>query len=548
MAKHKRNFFATVLPGGVFSCGVFVLAAMPPAPAFAVQPQPGETLAAVQEYRYWLPDAIKTLDPQMISTPDEGDAVRQLFEGLMNEDATGAPVPGVADSVDVSGDGLTYRFHLRPGAKWSNGDPVTADDFVYAWRRLADPGTAAEYGDFVLLMNLANAEAVQKGDADPADLGVAAVDDRTLQVTLSRPTPSFLTMVTNPVTFPVPRKIIEAAGAGWTRPGTLVGNGAYVLSAHDLATGIEMTKNPAYWDAANVVMARVTGEVLANPQQAVDRFAAGTLDRAPVPLGQPLPPAISAPGSVQRIPAPCTYAFLFNLGEKGPQALKDVRVRAALSYTFPRDEVTRDILQGAPYPAYSWTHRAIQGVVMPPVDYAGWTQPQRIEQARGLLTEAGFGPENPLELTLRFNTDPLHRKIAEAAARAWQPLGVKLSLDDADWRQQAEWLRTGDFQIARYAWCADYNDAASFLNFMTSDGPNPGGYRNADFDRLMQTARTAPDPAADYGQAELILSQDMPLIPVYHYARATLLSPRIKGVSLQNAMGHWLAKDMYRVE
>ena len=204
------------------------------APAFAVQPAEGEKLAENQSYTFWLLDAIKTSDPHKNSDVEGSDIIRQLFEGLLNEDTTGAPIAGVATSFDLSDDKLTYTFHLRPEAKWSNGDPLTAQDFVYSWQRLANPETASEYAWFMELMNVQNATAVVKGEKPPAELGIKAVDDHTLTVTLTTPTPYFPKMVTHASTFPVNQKVVEAEGDAWTQPGKLVGNGAYVLTSRVL--------------------------------------------------------------------------------------------------------------------------------------------------------------------------------------------------------------------------------------------------------------------------------------------------------------------------
>ena len=201
-------------------------------PASAVQPAEGETLAESQTYTYWLLDAIKTLDPAKNTDVEGSDVLRQLFEGLLNEDATGGMVPGAAESYDESEDRLTYTFTLRD-ARWSNGDPVTAGDFVYAWRRVVDPRTASEYAWFLELMNIRNATQIIAGQLPPDQLGVRAIDDRTLEVRLTAPTPFFLKTLAHATTYPVPQRVVEEHGDAWTQPGNLVGNGAFKLDSHD---------------------------------------------------------------------------------------------------------------------------------------------------------------------------------------------------------------------------------------------------------------------------------------------------------------------------
>ncbi|MFT4013088.1 MAG: peptide ABC transporter substrate-binding protein [Paracoccus sp. (in: a-proteobacteria)] len=517
-------------------------------PAFAVQPATDEKLAQDQSYTFWLADAIRTLDPHKSNDAEGADVLRQLFEGLMNEDPKGAPVPGVAASYDLSDDRLTYTFHLRPEAKWSNGDPVTAEDFVYGWRRLANPETASEYSWFMELMHVANAADVIKGAKKPGELGVKALDARTLEVRLSTPTPYFVKMLGRAPTFPLPRKVVEAKGDAWTQPGNLIGNGAYMLKSHDLGVRITMEKSPNYWDAANVVMQRIQGLTVSDADAALARFQAGDLDRAQIPTGEYPRLAKEFPDQAISVPYACTYAYIFNLSDKGPEALKDVRVRKALSYAMQRETVVNQILQGGQKPAYSWTHWAIEGFGMPQIDYASWSQAERLEKARALLAEAGYGPGKPLKLTLTYNRSEDHRKIAVAAQQFYKALGVQITLNDVDWKVHAERLRNQDFQMARYTWCADYNEASTFLDYFQTDGLNYGKYSDPEFDRLMAESRTSKDPGVQYTAAEKILAGDMPLIPIYHYAKVDMINPAIKGLPTENVMNAWYAKNIYRIQ
>uniref|UniRef100_UPI00396CD17A peptide ABC transporter substrate-binding protein n=1 Tax=Paracoccus sp. TaxID=267 RepID=UPI00396CD17A len=206
-------------------------------PAYAVQPAEGETLAENQTYTFWLLDAIKSLDPAKNTDVEGSDALRQLFEGLMTEDASGEMLPGVAESHEVSDDLLTYTFKLRD-ANWSNGQPVTAEDFVYAWQRVVRPETASEYAWYMELMNIENATAIIAGEMEPDKLGVRAIDDKTLEVTLSDPTPYFINTLSHTTTYPVPRAVVEELGDAWIQPANIVGNGAYTLASHNL--GVEI--------------------------------------------------------------------------------------------------------------------------------------------------------------------------------------------------------------------------------------------------------------------------------------------------------------------
>ena len=526
---------------------IAALALGPALPALAADTAEGETLAKDQSYTFRLPEAIRTLDPQKNADPQGAEVIRQLFEGLMNADAHGAPVPGVAASYDLSQDRLTYTFHLRPQAKWSNGDPVTAGDFVRAWRRLADPETASEQAWYLELMHVENATEVIKGAKKPQELGVAAPDDRTFQVRLSAPSPQLPHMLSHPATYPVNRKALEQ-GDGWTRPGTLVGNGAYQLESHDLGARILMVPNPHYWDAAHVVIRRLQGVTLVDDAQALARYRDGGIDRMRIPAGQYPALKQDRPAEVVVLPQGCTYGLVLNLGDKGPKALRDLRVRQALSLATPRETVVEQILQGGQAPAFGWTHPATQGFSAPVPEAAGLTPAQRLDRARALLAEAGYGPDRRLALSLTFNdTDPTHRKIAEATRDALKPLGVDLVLRDLSWKVQVERMQTGEFELARQTWCADYNEASTFLDIFRTGGANPGHFSDAEYDRLLDHARTAPDPAPDYAAAEAILQHALPVIPVYHYARAELLRGDIRGLPRANMMNEWWAKDLYRV-
>ena len=510
-------------------------------PAGAVQPAEGETLAAEQSFTYWLQDGIGTLDPAAATTAEDKDAVRQLFEGLMNEGPDGTMLPGVAMSHQVSADGFTYAFSLRE-ASWSDGEQVTAGDFVHAWRRTVDPKGGFASARFLALMNVTNARRIIAGELPPDQLGVRAVDDRTLQVTLDRPTPHLLKMLADPATYPVPHKAIEQHGSAWTQPGKLVGNGAFTLQVN--APGeIAFARNPTYWDAANVVMQSLRGVVVNSSDTALARYLDGDLDRAPIPIGQYGQLSKDHPGQAVALPVPCTYAYVFNLSDKGPGALKDLRVRQALSLALDRDSIVEQ-LQGGQRPAYGWTHWALANLPAPEI--TRMTPDQRTSAARSLLAQAGFGPASPLALTLHYNTDEDHKALALAAQQSWKPLGVKLALSDDDWKTHADRMQRGDFDIARYSWCADYNDATSFLDWFRSDGPDLGGWSNAAYDRLMAEAETTPDPAAIHAQAESILATELPALFVYHYARAEMVNPAIKGLPTETAAG-WYGKDLYRL-
>ncbi|MBK4215577.1 peptide ABC transporter substrate-binding protein [Paracoccus caeni] len=516
-------------------------------PAYAAQPAEGETLSDNQSLSFWILDAFKSLDPQLTSSRTDSDMIRQLFEGLMNEDATGAMIPGVAESYEMSDDGMTYTFKLRD-SNWSNGDPVTANDFVYAWRRAVDPATASEYAWFMELMNIVSASEIVKGEAAPDTLGVTAVDDHTLEVKLTKPTPYFLKTLSHATTYPTPQKVIEAEGDAWTQPGKMVSNGAYKLESHDLGVEGVAVRNENYWNNDETIIDTVRFVTVNDQNIGLTRYLAGEIDwmntlpagRFPQLLEEYPDEAVSAPWS-------CSYAYLFNLSDKGPEALKDLRVRQALAYGIDRDIIVDRVLQGGQRPAYYWTHWATEGYEAPEIEMSEWTQAERIEKAKALLEEAGYGPDNPLSLSIQYNTSEDHRKLAIAVQQFWKAIGVNATLNNYEWKVHIDRLNNQDFEVARYAWCADYNEASSFLDYFRTGGYNQGKWSNAEYDQLLADAATAENPNDLYKQAEAILIQDMALAPTYHYAMAQMIKPDIRGVPLENVMSSWYAKDMYRV-
>ncbi len=509
----------------------------------------GTKLAEEQSYTFWLLDAIKSMDPQINTDVEGSDILRNLFEGLYNEDGSGELVPGVALDHTVSEDGKTYTFNLRDDARWSNGEPVTAGDFVYAWRRLADPATASEYAWYMELMQVENAAAVIAGEMPPDQLGVTAVDDHTLEVRIITPLPYFPQMLVHGSTFPVLQSLIEEHGDDWTDAGTLVGNGAYTLTEHQLGERVVMEKNDTYWDAGNVTMEQLTALTINDQDQALTRYLAGELDRVDIPAGQY--PRLNEEYPDQAISTPynCSYIYMLNLSEKGPEALKDVRVRKALAYAIDRDIIVERILQGGQRGAYNWTHWAIADFERPQIDWADdMDQAQRLELAKELMTEAGYGPMKPLELTLQYNTSEDHKKIAIAASQMLKQIGVNVTLDNYEWKIHTDRMQNQDFDMARYAWCGDYNEASTYLDLMTSySGHNNGEFFNDAYDKTMKDSKTATDPLELYQQAETILADEMPIIPIYHYANVDMIADDIKGLPENNVNNTWYGKDLYRI-
>ncbi len=521
------------------------------APTFAAKVPEGVKLAEDQTFTYRALDEHSSIDPQIVEDVSGSDIIRDLFEGLLNQDANGNLIPGVAESWEASNGNLTYTFKLRKNAKWSNGDPVTAHDFVYAWRRLADPETASPYSWYIELMSLENAKEVLAGEKDPSELGVSAPDDYTLVVNLTAPLPYFAAMTTHASTFPTPQKIIEKYGKEWTKPENIVSNGAYVLTEHVPNERLVRERNPLYWNDAETVIEKVTVLVINDDNTALTRYFAGELDRTEIPSGEYPRLKEEYPDQALSFPRLCSYYYTFNLSDSGPEAFKDKRVRQALSYALDRNIITEQVLKGGQFPAYTFTPAATANFTPPDVEYAKMTQAERDAKAKELMEAAGYNADNPLKFELLYNTSEGHKKIATVAAQMWkQKLGVEATLANQEWKVFLETRSKQDFELARSGWCGDYNEASTFLDLMTTpSGYNDGKFSNAEIDKLMQDARTAADPNANYTKVEEIMAEEMPIIPVYHYTAVFMLDPGlVDSWPVNNVEQNWYSRDLYRVE
>ncbi|MGJ8528003.1 peptide ABC transporter substrate-binding protein [Maritalea sp.] len=528
-----------------------LMVAMAGGTAFAdkMHPMTGEKLAADQTFTYRLLDGIPTLDPQLNEDVSGSDILRDLFEGLTNQDADGNTIPGVAESWEASEGNTVYTFKLRDNAKWSNGDPVTAADFAYAWRRAADPATASPYAWYMELMSIANVADVLAGDKDPSELGVEAVDDHTFKVTLSQALPYFVAMTTHATVFPTHKATIEAHGDQWTRPENMVSNGAYKLTEWVLKERTTRERNAMYWNNDKTILDKVVTLVINDENVALTRYRAGELDRTEVPTGQYPRLEAELPDETHSVPRLCSYYYTFNLTDSGNPAFKDVRVRKALSYAVDRDVIVDNVLQAGQFPAYTFTPGATAGFDVPDVDYAGWTQADRDAKAKELLAEAGYGADNPLKFDMLYNTSEGHKKIATAMAAMWkQKLGVEAILANMEWKTFLDVRGKQDFQLARGAWCGDYNEASTFLDLVQSNsGYNDGKYSNAEVDKALAEAKTSSDTTPLYTRVEQIMAAEMPVIPVYHYTAVLMLKPNLKGWPFGNVEQNWYSRDLYKV-
>ncbi len=471
------------------------------------------------------------LDPQVVTGIPEDNILRALFEGLVSEDPHDLhPIPGTAESWDISPDGKVYTFRLRE-AKWTNGDAVTADDFVQSYKRILSPALASEYN--YMLFPVKNAEAFSKGDIkDFGKVGFRALDDRTLQVTLENPTPYFLSLLNHYSWFAVPvRSIVkfgrlDERGTRWTRPGNMVSNGPFRLKTWKTNSIIVVEKNPYYWDKDRVRLNAIKFFPIDNSSSEERAFRSGQLHvTATVPL-----PKIDIYKKKPEIFRNDTYlgTYFYRINVTKP-FLKQKELRQALSLAIDRESIVTNITRAGEKPATCFTPPGTAGYYAKPVLRTD------IPAAKALLAKAGYPDGKGLPpIEILYNNDEGHRVIAEALQEMWHKnLGVDVQLNNQEWKVYLDSQLQLAYQICRAGWIGDYVDPNSFLDmWLTGGGNNETGWSNAEYDRLIAEAGRTTDPAARlgvFGKAESILLDEMPILPIYFYTSKYLLSPSVKG-------------------
>lgn len=472
-----------------------------------------------------------TLDPTRSSAEWENSILGDMFLGLTTDSADGRAVPGSAERWDISADGKTYIFHLRKNLVWSDGVPLTAADFVYSYRRLLDPAMAAQYAPAFYM--LVNGEAVATGKAAPETLGVRAIDDHTLEMKFTAPVPYLLQLLTLAATFPVPRHVIEKYGANWTQPRHMVGNGAFTLAEWKPQSYVKLVRNPRFYDVKNVRLDAVYYYPGEDSNAALKQFRAGGLDAMNGFPSRHLTWLRQNMAAETRVaPWLGTYYYALN-NEKYPY--NDKRVRLALSMSIERELITDKLLKYGVIPAYGLVPPGIanygQGVR---AYFADWPREKRIAEAKRLLAAAGFGPDNPLTVTIKYNTSQDHKKIALGVAANWKKIGVTTKLFNVEAKVLYADLRIGDFEVGRASWVADFNDPQNFLFLLDSASGtlNYSNYKNPQFDALIRQASTMLDlkqRAVVMGQAEQLAMDEQPVIPIYFYVSRNLVAKRVHG-------------------
>lgn len=509
----------------------------------------GTRLAREQNLVRTLSSTPTGLDPSLITDVSAQRVVDDLFEGLTAFGADGQPGPGVASSWETSADGLIWTFHLRPDARWSNGEPLTAEDFVYGWRRTVDPRTAASYAQAVA--PVLNAYDIATGKRAVNELGVSALDAHTLRVELSEPAPYLPFLMTNAWMYPLYRPAIERHGDAWTRVGNIVTNGPFRLVENVIGNRIALEKNPTYWDAARVRLNHVEYLILEDRNAQSQRFLADQVQFVDAVQATDLPWLRQRLGD-EVVIEPYFGTFMIGINDlEGP--LRDNRkLRLALSIAIDRDKLAKYVLNGAGFPAYS---------LMPPLegyrqqipDWARLPTEERHALAQRLYREAGYSTERPLRVELATASgDPASLLSYEALCAMWRTvLGAEVNIHTQEFKVLLQNNRLHQNILFHSAWIGDYPDPYTFLQlYKTGFDLNYGGYSRPEFDALLEQAAAMPDRGEryrTYEEAERLLNEDGALIPVSHYAVRHLIKSYLRGY-VPNVFDRNPSRHMYLLE
>ncbi|TQI80726.1 oligopeptide transport system substrate-binding protein [Serratia fonticola] len=539
----KRQSLAVIMAASLgFSTCNATLAADVPA---------GVKLAAQQSIVINNGSEVASLDPHKVEGVPESNIILNLLEGLVSTDANGHLVPAVAERWENNGY-QSWLFHLRKEAVWSDGSPVTAQDFVYSWQRLADPKTGSPYASYLQYAKIENIDAILAGKKSPQSLGVSAVDDKTLKVTLSEPVPYFVNMLSHTSMKPLKQSVVEKYGDKWTLPQNYVGNGAYRLKQWVVNERIVLERSPSYWDNKKTVIEQATFLPLSSEVSDINRYRSGEIDitNSAIPPNLYVKMKREIPEQLHVNPYLCTFYYEIN-NQRAP--FTDARVRTAVKLTLDRDIIANKIMGQGQIPAYGFTPTFIEGAAFTAPEWAGWTQEKRNETAKKLLADAGYTAAKPLKFTLLYNTSDQNKQQAIAAASMWKKnLGAEVTLQNQEWKTSLQSRHEGQFDVARATWCGDYNEPSAFLNMLLSHSSiNTFFYKNPAFDALMASTLKAPDAAARaaiYQQAETMLDKDSALVPVYYRVSARLVKPTVGGFTGKDPLDYIDVKNFYIIK
>ena len=480
----------------------------------------------------------ETMDPTLNNSSGAGTMILNAFEGLMVLDENDQPVEGTAESMEVSEDGLVYTFKIREDAKWSDGEAVTADNFKYSWLRALNKETAAEYA--YQLFYIKNAEKFYNGEATAEEVGINVIDEKTLEVTLETPTAYFPQLLAFTTYVPLREDIVSANPEGWaTNPETYVSNGPFKLVQWDMKDQLVFEKNENYWDKDSVKLESLTFKLVTDDTTAYSELKAGNFDMVnSVPTNE-IEPGIEE-GLVHVNPKLGNYYFAINVGKQDTlsedvkEVLNNKLVRQALNLAIDRQEIIDNVGKAEQIPAYSFVPQGITDEngndfaskeYYDPSDMEG-----NIAKAKELLKEAGYENGNGIPtIELMYNSEGAHKDICQIIQQNWEEIGVNVELTNQEWAVFLNTRQQGDYQIARHGWIGDYIDPMTFLDLWVT------GFSNARYDELIAAAKVETDSAKRLEmlrEAEDILMDEMPILPIYYYTTVTAANENVKGVRI----------------
>ncbi len=507
----------------------------------------GTVLAAKQEMVRNMGSEPETLDPAVAESVGANNITRDLFESVTTKDNLGRTVPGVAESWKQI-NATTWVFNLRKNALFSNGEPITASDFVFAWQRFLDPKTASPYaktfGTFLL-----NGTEIAEGKKPTTELGVKAVDKYTLEVKTSSPVLFLPDLLSNNQFAPIHKAALDKFGKDWVKPGKMVGNGAYVLTDWKVNSKVVVEKNPKYWDAKSVVLTKATFLPVEDGNADVKLFQSGENDYV-----YQLPPGTyeqlkkSNPKDIKNAPMLGTRYYAL---QNNDPLMKDVRVRKAMSMVIDRDILANKVTADGQLPLYGLVVKGLEGSEMVAYDWATWPMDKKVAEAKKLMAEAGVKPGTKVRFA--YNTSEYHKKMAIFAASEWKTkLGLEVEMENMEFKVLLKKRHDGDFQIARNGWIADYNDVTTFYALVQCGGDqNDNKNCNPKADELAKQGNAQTDAVkrkALFTQAVKLVMEDYPMIPLVQYTLPRLVRSNIGGYSELNPMDHYRSKDFYIIK
>lgn len=484
---------------------------------------------------------VATLDPQMVEDMQSARVVYDLFEGLTSEDQHDHPSPGLAEKWEISPDNKTYTFYLRPNLKFSNGSPLTAADVVYSYQRIADPKTASPYN--FIVTNLVNGQAIVDGKQPASQLGVKAVNDNTVQINLINPDPSFLSIAALPELAVVSQANINKFGAAWTEPKNMVSSGAYKLDERVVQGYILVSKNPYYYGVNSVAIEHVKFFPIVDANASLSQYKTGSIDTTYLlPIDQYKTIKAQMPDQEHTVLWESHEYYDFNMNS--PKYKNNIKLRQALSMAVDREALAKAVMGQGQKPSYAYATTTIEGGKFAGLDYewASWPRDKQIAEAQRLFKEAGYGPNHPLQINISYDTKDFKKKTALAVAAMWSqvfgPASIQVITNNEEWKTFIQSRHTGNYDIARDGWTADYDSVDSYTTLYQCNGPQNNAHScTKGYDDLLKQAQNTSDPELRVKlirQALTLAMNNYTIIPLYQHTYFRLVNPRIKNYDIDD--------------